>query len=339
MAYQDPYSQHPGRLQSHDHYNEATSDYNPYSTTRPAHETYDQGEIGPSYDGYGNAYRDEPQYDREYPPRRGQSQRTFTGGPLAAHSDTPQLGTSASKESEFDVGGTEGITTSHGKRTARALRNYRYDHQGNLWTKGGRGRCIGRFCCCTLMIGLLLFISIILALALWIRPPNITVGGVETVTKSGSPIQLLQDGITIDLGVNITVDNPNYFAVNFKQIKAEIIYPINNTNIGEGIAKDVVFKSNSQTNWTFPFAINYRTNLDPQSRTLVDLAQKCGINGSKSNISVNYKITQLGLRILFITVSPVVTNTFSFMCPIDASDIEPLLKSTGIGGGLLGGSG
>lgn len=31
---------------------------------------------------------------------------------------------------------------------------------------------------------------------------------------------------------------------------------------------------------------------------------------------------QLGLRILFITVSPVVANTFTFMCPIDASDIE-----------------
>lgn len=32
--------------------------------------------------------------------------------------------------------------------------------------KGGRGRCIGRFCCCTIMVVLLLLISIVLALAL-----------------------------------------------------------------------------------------------------------------------------------------------------------------------------
>lgn len=101
MSYRDPYSQQPGRLQSHNnHYNEATPDYNPYSTTQPPHQTYDHEDIGPSYDGYGNAYRDEPQYDREYPPRRGPSQRTFAGG---ATGNNPPLDSSASKESGFDT--------------------------------------------------------------------------------------------------------------------------------------------------------------------------------------------------------------------------------------------
>jgi len=336
MAYRDPYTERPVRFQTQPHYESA--DYNPYSTTQP-HQAYNEGNISPSYDNYGDRYRDEPHMTQEYPPRRGPSQRTVAGGPLAIHDKSLPLEPPPSKENVFDTAGADGFTTSPpGEKTASALRNYRYNHQGNLWNKGGRGRCVGRFCCCTIMVGILLFISIILALALWVRPPNITIGGVQTMAKNGSAIQLQEDGITINLGVNISVANPNYFSVSFKQIKADIIYPINSTNIGEGISKDLVFNSHSQKNFTFPFSINYKTNLDPQSLILLDLAQKCGLTGTKSNISVNYKIT-LGLRIAFVTISPVVSNTFTFMCPIDKSDLEALMKSTGINiGGLLGGT-
>lgn len=51
-------------------------------------------------------------------------------------------------------------------RTSRSMRRWRYEHQGNLWTKGGRGRCFGRFFCCTIMIFVFLLVSIILSLAL-----------------------------------------------------------------------------------------------------------------------------------------------------------------------------
>lgn len=87
------------------------------------------------------------------------------------------------------------------------------------------------------------------------------------------------------------VNNPNYFAVNFKQVKAEIFYPINNTLIGEGISKDVVFHAHQQTNWTFPFAINYKTTLDPNNAILFDLANRCGVAGTKSDLTVQYKIS------------------------------------------------
>lgn len=111
MSYRDPYSEQPGRFQSHNHYNEAMPDYNPYSTTQPPHQTYDHGEIGPSYDGYGNAYRDEPQYNQEYPPRRGPSQRTFAG--RGVQDNGPYLDTSASKENGFDP---EEFATPRGER-------------------------------------------------------------------------------------------------------------------------------------------------------------------------------------------------------------------------------
>jgi len=233
----------------------------------------------------------------------------------------------------------DSFTPVGGERSVRALRDYRYDHQGKLWSKGGRTRCIGRFCCCTILIALLLFVSIVLAFILWVRPPSVSIGQVSTIAQNGSAIQLQQNGITVNLGVNISVNNPNHFSIDFQQIKAEIIYPINNTNVGQGILNNVVIRSNAQTNLTFPFSLDYITSIDPQHLILVDLAQKCGLVGSKRNISVKYKIT-LKLLILIIPISPVISNSFDFACPIDASDLSALIKSAGIDiNGLLGTSG
>jgi hypothetical protein len=77
---------------------------------------------------------------------------------------------------------------------------------------------------------------------------------------------------------------------------------------------------------------------------ILDLATKCGIGGgTKTNINVNYKITvssssfefrkvinpvlQLGIRILLVTISPVISNQFNFPCPLQASDISVRLPS------------
>jgi len=209
------------------------------------------------------------------------------------------------------------------------LREYRYDHQGNLWTKGGRGRCAGRVCCCTLMTTVFLIVSVVLALALWVRPPSISIGDVQTLTENGSAIKQLSDGKKINLGVNISVSNPNYFSVDFKKIEADIFYPIQDTPIGGGEASNIEFKTNSQTNFTFPFSLNYNSTADPKGAIILDLATKCGVNGgAKTNINVNYKIT-LGIRILLITVSPVISNQFNFPCPLQASDISKFIGGGG----------
>jgi hypothetical protein len=77
---------------------------------------------------------------------------------------------------------------------------------------------------------------------------------------------------------------------------------------------------------------------------ILDLANKCGVGGgTKTNINVNYKITvssssfglrkvinavlQLGIRILLVTISPVISNQFNFPCPLQASDISVRLAS------------
>ncbi|TFK76310.1 hypothetical protein BDN72DRAFT_954077 [Pluteus cervinus] len=222
-------------------------------------------------------------------------------------------------------------------QSARAIRNYRLDYRGNLWSKGSRGRCIGRFFFCTVLILLFLVISVFLALALWIRPPNILINNVAPASTTGSTVQVQTGGVNINLGVAISVNNPNYFDVNFRTIKAEIFYPIANTPIGGGESNNVVFKSHTLTNWTFPFSIDYQVAKDPGGQIILDLSRKCGLSGTPGQLTVNYKIT-LGLRILFITINPVVSNSFSFDCPLSPQQIEGLLQSAGVSGlaGFLG---
>ncbi|KAJ3520684.1 hypothetical protein NMY22_g12642 [Coprinellus aureogranulatus] len=201
----------------------------------------------------------------------------------------------------------------YGRKTAKNLKAYRYDARGALWSKGSRARCCGRFFCCTIMLAVLVIVSIVLSLALWIRPPAVTIGDVITHNTTGSLSGA--DGLTINLSVNISVNNPNYFTVDFRRIKAEIFYPINDVPMGGGEAENIEIKSRELTEFTFPFALRYRSSDDPENKVFVDLGSKCGIGGGpRSDITVKYKIT-VGIRFLVVVVSPVIQNTFRFACP------------------------
>lgn len=203
------------------------------------------------------------------------------------------------------------------KKDRAGLKEYRSDVQGNLWTKGSRVRCIGRFFCCTLLITILLVVSIILSLALWIRPPSVDIGDVVTHNTTGSLSS--QEGLEINLSVPISVKNPSYLSVAFAQVKVEIFYPLPGENpgrdVGGGEARDIVFKSGEETDFTFPFALRYSQAKDPGAAVFAQLGQKCGFGGGpRQNIVINYKLT-LGIRILLITLTPVIENQFSFLCP------------------------
>lgn len=72
----------------------------------------------------------------------------------------------------------------------------------------------------------------------------------------------------------------------------QIYYPINNTLIGSGQENDVTFNSHSNTNFTFPFSIEYTTSMPSSAQIIADLITKCGISGGAvSDITVNYDIT------------------------------------------------
>ncbi|KAF8921173.1 hypothetical protein CPB85DRAFT_1269688 [Mucidula mucida] len=320
MAYQDPYAGQYGR---YDHDPQYTQDaFNPYAPNQQPHDTYEHG----GYTDYNAGYRDDPVDHNNYGVQRQPTTRTVDFA-STQHVPKPEGPPNGFDQGEF----------TPREKNAYNLKAYRYENQGNLWTRGSRVGCIGRFCCCTILIVAFLFISIILALALWIRPPAVIIGDVFQPT-TGSQFQLTDNGVTINFDLNVSVSNPNYFGVDLKKVKTELFYPINNTDIGGGLSKNIEFPSNSNKTVTFPFSIDYTSSIDPDNAILLDLAQKCGILGTASDVTIDYKIT-LSIRILIITVSPSISNSFSFTCPLDASSLEDLMNSSGLNiGDILGGS-
>ncbi|KAG8217736.1 hypothetical protein J3R82DRAFT_5895, partial [Butyriboletus roseoflavus] len=265
MAYRDPYTEQYGRYDQP--YTDTPSFNNPYNNAQ-LHQAYDQG----GYDSYGaGGHREDANY--------GQSTNPGASTSAPGHHKS---------EGNYDQGAFARATTGN---RSRDLRHWRYEHHGALWTKGGRGACIGRFCCCTLMIIVFLIASILLPLALWTRPPNILIGNVQAASN-GSEIQTVSNGVQINLEIPIHVANPNYFSVSFSSIKANIYYPINNTLIGGGQQNGVTFYAHTTTNFTFPFSIEYTTTMSSSALIITDLAAKCGLEGgAASDITVDYDIT------------------------------------------------
>ncbi|KAK7467246.1 hypothetical protein VKT23_004303 [Stygiomarasmius scandens] len=287
------------------------------------HDPYNERSYGRQQDQHG---------DSEFNPYANNQQPYATyeqGGPSHDNYATDNYNDNY-RPKEFSAGARE--------KGSASLRRYRDEYRGNLWTRGGRGRCIGRFLCCTIMIAAFLIISIVLALALWIRPPSVVIGSAE-LDQSGTGVQIQDTGIVVPLQVNITVTNPNYFSVNLKHLKVELSYPVNNnsTSIGQGSKDDIVFPSNSNSSTTFPFNIDYEFADDPNYAVLLDMATKCGVlGGTKSDLTINYKIS-IGLRILIVNISPSVSNSFSISCPLSDSDLQDLLDKFNLGS-LIGGS-
>jgi hypothetical protein len=316
MAYRDPYTSHNPQGYA------AQSDqtlYNPYTEYQP-HASYEPQAANPAY-GAGQTYQgyqDEP----FNPPR----QSGYDTGAAPANTGFRQADGTYEKGAD---GLATPVTPARVKDTSAAgVRAWRYDHQGNLWSKGGRGSCIGRFCCCFIFSFIFILISVVLTLALFIRPPNIVINGVAPPTN-GSQVQITQDpALQLNLLVNISVNNPNYFDVAFSSVDLGITYPIDNTDFGGGHASDVVFKSRSYREFDFPFAVKYKPADDPSKKILLDLVSKC-LGDKRQNLTINYKIS-LGLKILVATIRPSVSNQFKFLCPDMKDQLTALLKGAGL---------
>jgi len=310
MAYRNPYDD---GFRTSAHYQDDSISFNPYTDNQPTvNRAYTENQ--PAV----NPYTDNQPASTYYPPvQRAPTSSSVPVAPLRREN-------SGFEPEEFV------LAPGSKNRSVKAMKDYRYG-QGNLCTKGGRFRCFGRICCCSLMTTVFLILSIVLALALYIRPPSITIGSVQPLAGSTtSGISTSNGDLSIQLGVDISVTNPNFFAVDFQKIQVELFYPIQNTPVGGGSADNIDFKTRSQTNFTFPFTLTYNSSEPQASAIFSDLATKCGVTGgTKSNLIIDYQIT-LGIRILMVTISPVISNTFSFPCPISASEISSLLSGLGI---------
>jgi hypothetical protein len=205
----------------------------------------------------------------------------------------------------------------------------------NLWTRGGGLSCFGRFFFCSFLIIIFIIVAIILALALWLRPPALTF-----TNPAINPNQQvsLDSTLTVPLEVNITVYNPNFFSADFTSLTAEVSYPdVGNEVVARGNLTNLIIKSNEITNFTFPIVISLDLTGQGNSSDLsvvLDLANKCGIipQGSKTPIPLDIQIG-ITLRVLGIMISsPSISIPVKINCPIDDSAIEQKLQ--GILGGL-----
>ncbi|ORY34783.1 hypothetical protein BCR39DRAFT_514697 [Naematelia encephala] len=210
-------------------------------------------------------------------------------------------------------------------RSTGILRMWRKDERGEQWFRGGGLRATLRIFGCCLTITIIMLVSIVLAIALYVRPPNVTL---QSVNLGNSPVTLTTDGLTVSFNVTISAANPNWFSVDFNEIKATAFYPGNNTNsFGGGTLYNVDFQGYNQYTFDFPFTLNYTTAADPNRVVLNDLISKCGIlSGVKSDITVDYDLL-LKLKVLGVSISPTVSGSASFECPITESDLEGIIGS------------
>ncbi|WRT69696.1 uncharacterized protein IL334_006686 [Kwoniella shivajii] len=151
----------------------------------------------------------------------------------------------------------------------------------------------------------------------YVRPPSFALNSVNVGT---SPVSLTSGGLTLSFDLSISVANPNWFSADFKQITATARYPGNNTNtFGGGTLYNVDFEGYKKSTFDFPFSLKSQSS-------------KCGISGGAvSDITVDYDL-YLKLKILGVTVSPTISNSASFECPITASDIESIIGSDTLSG-------
>jgi len=265
--------------------------------------------------------QEEPFEDPGTPRQRTTLKKTPTSASrhsmdMLARTDTRQTLTAAARNAE----------------PAGDIKRWRHDQRGKQWTRGSRTNCIARFCCCTIMIALLLIVSIVLALVMWVRPPQVLFNGIQTA-QSGSTFEATTNNeFKINLGFKIFVANPNYFSATFSSIKADISYPLNGvkTDVGGGEEKDITFHSHSNTNFTFPFSFVYDQSKDPQELVIRDLVAKCGLGGgSPQQLTIDYTIT-IRLRVLVASVGPSFTGSSSFTCPLSGDELKPFLSGLGI---------
>jgi hypothetical protein len=74
----------------------------------------------------------------------------------------------------------------------------------------------------------------------WVRPPNINLASVSVPTSNA--VNITSSGLTINVDLQISVANPNWFSANFKEIKAVARYPGTNTNnFGGGQVNDIKY--------------------------------------------------------------------------------------------------
>lgn len=314
MSYNDPYAGQHAQYQYHNgQHNQPGYEFNPYSNQPsqaiPQSPPSSSMAFTPARSGSGHA--------------PGQS----LSGPFVPYHDDPNPFEATHRRAESKPDNYVDYTA--GENSFKDVKDYRSHYQGNLWSKGSRVGCFGRFFCCTFLIAVYIFLSVVACLALWLRPPSVEIG--DPFVNSTSNLQLQNQALVIPLGLNITVNNPTYLSVNIEDLTVDLTYPINNNNpnVGNGTINDVTLSNHAETNFTLPIDLEAGLNQDGAA-VLQDIVAKCGSNGGNLNVDANIHIK---LKALSVPVSFSISRSLSFGCPAVAQDA--IQQISGIIGGLF----
>lgn len=134
--------------------------FNPYDNTQP-HQTYEQGGYGYQEGNYGG-YRDEP---------AGSSAQTLGKPEKSVFENDAYVANARPREprcvaNAACVAADMADTAVSLSRTTQGMKRWRYEHQGNLWTRGSAIGICARFFFCLLFLFLFFFISVVLSLLL-----------------------------------------------------------------------------------------------------------------------------------------------------------------------------
>ncbi|KAI8059762.1 hypothetical protein BDF21DRAFT_348336 [Thamnidium elegans] len=161
--------------------------------------------------------------------------------------------------------------------------------------------------------------------------PTIDIGDITSSPTAGSQITFAGDGLNINFGLVIKVNNPNLLSIDLSDIEAVAFYPNKkggHTQIGGGYLAQKFIPSHTDLNFTFPFAIQYNPTYDTDQSVLSDLAEKCGLTGGpKSDITIDYTI-RFQAKVLVIKVHPTISSSATFTCPLDSGAMPGLGDGT-----------
>ncbi|ORY98543.1 hypothetical protein BCR43DRAFT_562021 [Syncephalastrum racemosum] len=154
--------------------------------------------------------------------------------------------------------------------------------------------------------------------------PTIDFGGVTNAPNNQSQLTVSGNTFDINFGLLIHVQNPNVVGFDLSSINATAYYPeAGSEPVGGGFMDHQYVPRYSNFNFTYPFAIKYNAAQDTDRTLLHLLVQKCGLTGGQpQQLTINYVIN-LAVKVLFVTVHPTITDSTSFVCPVQSGASLP----------------
>ncbi|KAG2225373.1 hypothetical protein INT45_005617, partial [Circinella minor] len=196
-----------------------------------------------------------------------------------------------------------------------------------------RNQCIRCLCCaCCLpvwarwimwfiIIAIIIIIIVFVVLLATFTMPTMDFAGVTSSPTNQSEVSYNGDVLNFNFGLLINIKNPNVLSIDLSNINATAYYPDSSSpsgklKIGGGYMDYQHIESHSDSNFTFPFAINYDPFSDSHKTILNILIDKCGLAGGETqDLTVDYTIN-LTAKLLFVKVNPTINSSASFKCPL-----------------------